>query len=68
MTLQQTSTKFKNVLFELNKSLKGKGYGKPQIIWGGNGLKNKRPWTEAKAKRRQCPEGIHEKCPRAEGD
>ena len=48
--------------------MKDKGHGKPQIIWGGNGLKNKRPWTEAKAKRRQCPEGIHEKCPRAEGD
>ena len=66
--LTTSQYKVSNIFFELNKSLKDKGHGKPQIIWAGNGLKNKRPWTEAKAKRRQCPEGVHEKCPRAEGD
>lgn len=31
--------------------------GKPQITWGGNGLKNKRPWTEAKAKKKKVHQG-----------
>ena len=42
----------KNILFEWNKVLKVKESGKAQIIWRGNGLKNKRPWPEAKAKKR----------------
>lgn len=52
----------------MNKSLKDKEPGKPQITWRGNGLKSKRPWTEAKAKKSQHPKGVREKCPRAEGD
>lgn len=57
-----------NILFELNKILKDKENGKPKIISGGNGLKNKRPWTEAKAKKRSYIKGVHEKCLQAEGD
>jgi hypothetical protein len=40
------------ILFELNKILKDKENNKPQIILGGNGLKNKRPWIKTKANTR----------------